>query len=199
MFKKISPLLALLSGLLLTLSFPFIGVKLIDYYYGSRILERPSAESVGASVTFHLYIIVSIILLVVLCYFLYLFFKKNYDCLCSKKVIFGSFAFPIIGYFLLIADIRSHQNLTAGMYVAIYHHDSMHLSRLISIGADVNSIHPNPKNITPLMMTALMGDKEIVQIVLDAGANKEVKNTTGETAVEIAEKKGYLEIAKMLQ
>lgn len=74
---------------------------------------------------------------------------------------------------------------------------------LLQAGADVNA--PNDRGYTPLMQAvdgnrpdAVRVKPEIIQMLLDAGADPTWKNKHGETAVTVAERTGSFEIRDML-
>ena len=58
------------------------------------------------------------------------------------------------------------------------------MATLISHGADVNARDVNER--TPLMHASQQGNAKIVEALLDAGANKTLKDINGSTAHEIA-------------
>lgn len=52
---------------------------------------------------------------------------------------------------------------------------------------------------TPLHHAAEQGNKALVKVLLDNGADKEIKDDQGRTPLKIAEEKGRKEIADLLQ
>jgi ankyrin repeat protein len=67
--------------------------------------------------------------------------------------------------------------------------------RLLRAGADPNL--PEGEGVTALTVAADHGQTEIVRLLLDAGADKNYKTFEG-TATELAQRKGYTEIVKLL-
>src|SRR5262245_42505059 len=61
------------------------------------------------------------------------------------------------------------------------------IAALIQLGADVNSVDQNGR--TPLMIASFIGDDEIVEMLLAAGANPQFTNDAGETALTLAQTK----------
>jgi len=61
------------------------------------------------------------------------------------------------------------------------------VAALIQLGADVNSIDQNGR--TPLMIASFIGDVDIVEMLLAAGANPEYTNDAGESALSLAQTK----------
>jgi hypothetical protein len=51
---------------------------------------------------------------------------------------------------------------------------------------------------TPLMLAARNGSKEVVRALLAKGADARLRNSVGQTALEIAEERGHKEVAKLL-
>lgn len=54
------------------------------------------------------------------------------------------------------------------------------------------------KGFTPLMRAAMAGQEELVRILLAAGASKDLTSPNGNTAVKLAQKRGYEMIARLL-
>lgn len=61
------------------------------------------------------------------------------------------------------------------------------LRRLLAEGADPNESN-GPDRITPLMRAATLGDTEMVQILLEAGADPTLSDINGKTALDFATK-----------
>ena len=72
------------------------------------------------------------------------------------------------------------------------------VSWLLEHKADPN-IRIGRSSNTALMIAAQFGHTDIVNLLLDAGAEKNLKNIRGETALMIAKKKGHTEIIKLLE
>ena len=64
-------------------------------------------------------------------------------------------------------------------------------------GTDLNSLAGNDN--TPLHMAANRGQLESTKILIQYGADKTIRNTQGETALDIAKKKGFKDIVKFLE
>jgi len=69
---------------------------------------------------------------------------------------------------------------------------------LIDNGADINAVDEEYMS-TPLGFAARWGNKEIVRLLLDAGADPEMSGADWATPLAWAEKRGHYEIAKLLQ
>jgi len=69
--------------------------------------------------------------------------------------------------------------------------------RLIAMGADVNV--RDEAGQTPLMFAAEMGYADMVQVLIQNGANPKLVNKQGESALTIALMKGYTRIAESLE
>ena len=75
---------------------------------------------------------------------------------------------------------------------------------VLTDGADINATEVREdsgvfvRGLTALMMASANGRTEIVKLLLDKGAEVNVKNNYGITALFIASAHGYTEIAKLL-
>ena len=97
------------------------------------------------------------------------------------------------------ADINCRQKSgRSPLFWAVGKRDLELTKFLLERGADPN---PPVKNygITPLMMAASYGDREIVESLLDAKVNVFAKNTYGKTALFYAVGKNHKEIEKLLR
>lgn len=64
-------------------------------------------------------------------------------------------------------------------------------------GADIN-IKSHPCGLTALMIGARAGHIEVVEILIDAGADIDLQNQRGRTALMFASSRGHLDILKLL-
>lgn len=71
-------------------------------------------------------------------------------------------------------------------------------SCLLDSGADIDDI-VDPEKTSSLMVAASEGFQELVQILLDRGANTELVDREGRDAITIADKSGHANIVKLLQ
>jgi hypothetical protein len=67
---------------------------------------------------------------------------------------------------------------------------------LIAHEAIVNA--PSPNGTTPLMMAAFSGSRDMVQLLLDAGADPTTRNLDGKSAADWARDKGFADLAGQL-
>jgi tetratricopeptide (TPR) repeat protein len=74
-----------------------------------------------------------------------------------------------------------------GLCAATLTQDTEMVAALIQLGADVNSVDQNGR--TPLMIASFIGDVDIVEMLLAAGANPEFTNDAGENALTLAQTK----------
>ena len=74
------------------------------------------------------------------------------------------------------------------------------VSQHVAAGSDLNVRDPNPEGnlSTPLMVAALFGEQEIVKILIDAGAEVNIQDKDGGTALHGAAFLGYPQILKDL-
>jgi ankyrin repeat protein len=77
--------------------------------------------------------------------------------------------------------------------------DATMVRTLLRLGARVNDIDEH--SLTPLMHAALIdyGDTEVVQLLLEAGADRSVKSNDGLTALDLARRAGHTAIARALE
>ena len=69
---------------------------------------------------------------------------------------------------------------------------------LLDKGADVNAKRGDSGQ-TPLMLATLRGEADTVKILLEKGADVNIRGNSGKTALDIAEEKGYVEIIRMIK
>ena len=75
------------------------------------------------------------------------------------------------------------------------HHEVCRL--LIASGADVNATQQH--DFTPLHAAAQHGDDELVELFLSAGADPSARTDAGDTAADIAEAAGHVDVARRLR
>ena len=75
------------------------------------------------------------------------------------------------------------------------HHEVCRL--LIASGADVNATQQH--DFTPLHAAAQHGDDELVELFLSAGADPLARTDSGDTAADIAEAAGHVDVARRLR
>ena len=68
---------------------------------------------------------------------------------------------------------------------------------LLQAGATVDAVN-NDKH-TALHFAAYMGKIQVVEELLNAGADKALKNINGDTALDLAQNKGHPAIVKLLR
>jgi len=68
---------------------------------------------------------------------------------------------------------------------------------LIASGADVNATQQH--DFTPLHAAAQHGDDELVELFLSAGADPLARTDAGDTAADIAEAAGHVDVARRLR
>lgn len=69
---------------------------------------------------------------------------------------------------------------------------------LLDKGADINSKRSTTDN-TALIQAIARDHKDIAKLLLDKGANPHIANVHGNTALQIAERKGYKEIVQLIK
>lgn len=72
---------------------------------------------------------------------------------------------------------------------------------LLAAGAEIDAVDAGingGEHFTALMMAAAMGNIEVVKVLLAAGANKEMLDDDGESAIDFARSKGHPKIAELL-
>jgi ankyrin repeat protein len=69
---------------------------------------------------------------------------------------------------------------------------------LLKRGAEVN-VQGALEGFTPLMTAAAEGLADVVRILLEAGANRDIKDQDGDTALTFARQNGHTEVVKLLE
>ncbi|NQZ77231.1 MAG: ankyrin repeat domain-containing protein [Ekhidna sp.] len=85
-----------------------------------------------------------------------------------------------------------------GFIQAVMNEDSEAVSYYISLGMDVNFLHPEIMT-NPLIEATKVQNLEIVQLLLDAGANPTIVSQLGESALKIAKFSGNKELLNTLK
>lgn len=99
----------------------------------------------------------------------------------------------------LLETHNSDQDMRGGvMFNAVLNNRVWMLENLIHrVGVDIN--YKNIEGTTALMVAAEHGLKDMVDILIDAGADATLTNLTGETAYDLAVKGGHLDVADGLR
>ena len=84
------------------------------------------------------------------------------------------------------------------LYVAVQQGDPEDVRKHVLRGVDVNEVN-DTYLWTPLHKAASMGSLDIVQILLDNGADLSPKDKWGKTALEQAEAEGHEEVAALIR
>lgn len=79
---------------------------------------------------------------------------------------------------------------------AIFSNDSSKIRLLLDQGIDVNDC--GFFNISPLIRAALYGKSEALQTLIECGADKNIKDKQGRTALELAKKYNHPRIVEIL-
>src|SRR5207245_2705282 len=75
--------------------------------------------------------------------------------------------------------------------------DAMLMGRLIAAGARVN--HRQSSGYTALHEAAAIGNADVVRLLLDSGAQPDVRNTEGQTPADLAREAGHAALADGLE
>jgi ankyrin repeat protein len=94
-------------------------------------------------------------------------------------------------------DIPDCHNRLPLPTAAVYGHDLI-VRDLIKAGGDPNMISGEDED-TPLIIATSNGHEKTVKVLLANGADKELTNKFGDTALDIAEEKGKKEILELLE
>jgi hypothetical protein len=88
------------------------------------------------------------------------------------------------------------ENTQEGLFKASKENNTETIKRILTSGVDVNT--QDSKGRTALFFGTYFGHEKVVKTLIAAGANTEAKSKSGMTAKDIAVKKGYSAIAKLL-
>jgi len=83
------------------------------------------------------------------------------------------------------------------LHAALSINHSLIAKMLIEAGAEVNVVQAS--RITPLHLAAQHGNIDLIILLLENGADITIKNDYGLSAADMAEEKGFLEIASILK
>jgi ankyrin repeat protein len=72
------------------------------------------------------------------------------------------------------------------------------ISDLITLGANLDWKNENDSNRTPLYVAAYWGKVEIARMLIDAGADVDVKDNNDDTSLHVAIKYGRVEVVRIL-
>ena len=92
-------------------------------------------------------------------------------------------------------NLQDNRGRTAIMIAASY--DNKEAAQLLANSADLNL--QNKQGETALMLAAEGNNFEITQILLDHRADKTIKDASGKTASDLAEKNGHIVLAKFIE
>ncbi len=98
--------------------------------------------------------------------------------------------------FELFSSNRPHP-LNGQVFEAIDINDKEHLAALFSAGASPNAIHPD-KGHTALSQAVQQGNRDLIQVLIDQGADVNGTGAHGETALMTAASQGNLELVQLL-
>ena len=96
------------------------------------------------------------------------------------------------------SDSRNSQFLTEELLHAITNNDFRAVEELIKSGADVNASFEGLDGWTPLIQSAYQGKTEIVKVLVSAGADVDLADSTGGTALMSACITGKSQTVKFL-
>jgi ankyrin repeat protein len=68
---------------------------------------------------------------------------------------------------------------------------------LLDAGAEINAVDAG-EHFTALMMAAAEGNAEVVKVLLDRGAKKDMVDSDGDAAIDFARRSGHGEIVALL-
>ena len=94
-------------------------------------------------------------------------------------------------------DAKDSSGRTALMYAASGPFAET-VGLLLKRGAEVN-VQGTLEGFTPLMTAAAEGLADVVRILLAAGANRDIKDKDGDTALTFAKQNGHSEVAALLE
>lgn len=116
---------------------------------------------------------------------------------CMKKWVRSTESKAVLIPTEQTCDAKNSKN-TSWLFVATNEDNLKLTARLIKNGADVDAVRSDKRKITPLLNAAADGYTQIVNLLLDNGANLNQVDTCGTTAIFFAAQFGQLEVVKLL-
>ena len=107
---------------------------------------------------------------------------------------------PVVGYLLekgAQVDTKDISGRTALMYASSGPFAET-VGLLLKRGAKVN-VQGTLEGFTPLMTAAAEGLVDVVRLLLGAGADREIKDKDGDTALSFAQQNGHTEVVALLE
>lgn len=194
--KALSPYLL---GFLLVISFPLGGTEMISFFYG-EIGRGSSLQETSNAYVYDAFEILLVIYLLSVLIVSILYFRKRSIKISLKKQILACLILPVLGYTYVLTQIRNENNLSVGLYLAVFRSDLVHLERLLAIGANPNTValENNPREYTPLMIAFGNNNVETAKKLLASGAKIDATNKDGKTAEDIAKDRESADVLKLL-
>lgn len=186
-------------SLILTLSFPFLGLKLLDFLYGptSENVMRINSNVIdgwGIYTYFLLFLVVALI-------FIIWRWREKRSWL-KRYLNFAVLLPPLVLWVWLFVQVLDKTHLSIGLNLSVLNGDIKRVERLIFLGANVNTPFElngmNELRHTPLIFAAGEGHIEMVKLLIDRGAEIGFKNRAGKTARDMALARGHTSVASYL-
>ena len=125
----------------------------------------------------------------------------------KKSISFFSLALVMLGNVALASNVTNNSFETSISYelssdvnplcLAISKGDIATVKQIIAYGIDVNDI--TNRGMTPLMYAAIYNQSEIAKLLLENGANLDMKDKSGRTALDHAKTSGSNEVMEILK
>lgn len=95
-----------------------------------------------------------------------------------------------------VDDLQSKEQVESALILSVWNNKTGDIRGLLGKGADINTV--NHFGQTPLMIASMLGNREIVQLMLDYDADLNFYDNKGLTALMLASRNGQSDIVELL-
>ena len=97
------------------------------------------------------------------------------------------------------ADACAVDDKGSNAFMGVAFKGHLHVAKWILENTDCDVNHQNHAGQTALMMASLFGREKIIKLLLEHGANPELKDKQGNTSIKLAQAQGLLRVVEIIQ